>query len=120
MQYQAQLEGFFTKSFHDTIRKDMPRWMRLTVLVLGHIGFLGRAGVFLFVCILFFRTVRDNKADYVRPALASCRTSEAANLFLCSNPPCLCDWVALLVCIALSFAEDVKWLWVPQEETQLS
>jgi hypothetical protein len=60
----VQFEQFLTKSFHNTIRVEFPHmpkrlWkpFRWFVLATGHIGVLGRAGIFLFAAILFFRTV---------------------------------------------------------------
>lgn len=45
------------RSFHVTLRKDMPAWFRWIVLVTGHLGHLARGAVFMFVAVLFFRTV---------------------------------------------------------------
>eukprot|EP00884_Botryococcus_braunii_P022405 jgi/Botrbrau1/8849/Bobra.50_2s0008.1 len=59
----VQLEAFFTRSFHVTLRKGMPRWFRWIVLVTGHLGHLARAAVFLFVAVLFFRTIRSDVGE---------------------------------------------------------
>lgn len=43
---------------------------RIFVLTTGHIGVLGRAGIFLFAAILFFRTIKA-KNDYDRSAFGA-------------------------------------------------
>ena len=48
-------------AFGEVCRALQELWkpFRYFVLTCGHIGVLGRAGIFLFAAILFFRTIRD-------------------------------------------------------------
>ncbi|DBB00740.1 TPA: hypothetical protein ACH3X1_000673 [Trebouxia sp. C0004] len=55
----TQLQAAFTRNFHYDMKDDLPRWFMWVLVVTGHIGFLGRAGVFLFVGVLFFRLIAD-------------------------------------------------------------
>ncbi|KAL3147402.1 hypothetical protein ABBQ38_014468 [Trebouxia sp. C0009 RCD-2024] len=55
----TQLQAALTRNFHYDMKDDLPNWLMWTVIVTGHIGFIGRAGVFLFVGILFFRLISD-------------------------------------------------------------
>ena len=60
--FLVQLEGVLTKNFHETLKpkKEVPKWLWWPTLVTGHIGFLARAAVFMFVAIMFFRTVQHS------------------------------------------------------------
>lgn len=51
----VQLEGTFTKNFHETLKPDLRPLLLWPVLISGHIGFFARGGVFLSIAILFFR-----------------------------------------------------------------
>ena len=64
-----QLEGTFTRNFHETLRPRMPGWLKWITWVTGHIGFLARGGVFLCVAILFFRAVEDPHASSHKTAI---------------------------------------------------
>ncbi|KAK9803746.1 hypothetical protein WJX73_010867 [Symbiochloris irregularis] len=56
----VQLEGSFTKNFHETLKPDLRPLLRWPVLIAGHIGFCARGGVFLSIAILFFRAVQQS------------------------------------------------------------
>ncbi|KAL3162117.1 hypothetical protein ABBQ32_009829 [Trebouxia sp. C0010 RCD-2024] len=53
-----QLQAAFTRNFHYEMKEDLPTCFTWLLIVTGHIGFLGRSGVFLFVAVLMFRTIR--------------------------------------------------------------
>lgn len=55
----TQLQAAFTRNFHYEMKPDVPVWFSWILIVTGHIGFLGRSGVFLFVGILMFRTIAN-------------------------------------------------------------
>lgn len=56
----TQLLNAFTKKWHPEINwrrcNKIEKWL---LLVFGHVGFVGRAGLFLFVSVLMFRAFRD-------------------------------------------------------------
>lgn len=45
------------------LRPDLPAFWRWVSIIAGHIGFSGRAGTFLLVAILFFRTIGEDTGD---------------------------------------------------------
>ncbi|KAL1923745.1 uncharacterized protein VTP21DRAFT_8725 [Calcarisporiella thermophila] len=54
----TQIINAVTKQWHrDLDMSRVPRWVALMVFAAGHIGFAGRAGVFLFTCILMFKAI---------------------------------------------------------------
>ncbi|DBA78497.1 TPA: hypothetical protein ACH3X2_007985 [Trebouxia sp. C0005] len=55
----TQLQAALTRNFHYDMKDDLPRWFMWVLVVTGHIGFVGRAGVFLFVGVLFFRLIAN-------------------------------------------------------------
>lgn len=59
---REQIAGL-DRSFHVTLRNNMPAWFRWVVLVSGHLGHLARGAVFMFVAVLFFRTVGGEVAE---------------------------------------------------------
>ncbi|KAI9299088.1 hypothetical protein K502DRAFT_338960 [Neoconidiobolus thromboides FSU 785] len=57
----TQLIPAFSTTFHKDLKVHLyPNYIKYTVLTLGHIGFLGRAGVFLMVAILMFKASSDD------------------------------------------------------------
>lgn len=57
--FVTQMQAAFTRNFHYEMKEDLPVWFDWILIVTGHIGFLGRSGVFLFVAILMFRTIAN-------------------------------------------------------------
>ncbi|DBB00742.1 hypothetical protein WJX77_001794 [Trebouxia sp. C0004] len=57
--FVTQMQAAFTRNFHYEMKEDLPVWFAWSLIVTGHIGFLGRSGVFLFVAILMFRTIAN-------------------------------------------------------------
>lgn len=57
--FVTQMQAAFTRNFHYEMKEDLPVWFDWVLIVTGHIGFVGRSGVFLFVAILMFRTIAN-------------------------------------------------------------
>eukprot|EP00898_Chlorokybus_atmophyticus_P004326 jgi/Chlat1/4895/Chrsp31S00375 len=55
-QLDPALRGIFKREMYP----NLPRWLFWSMVVTGHLGFLGRAGVFLFMAIEFFRSVGND------------------------------------------------------------
>lgn len=60
--FLVQIEGVLTTNFHETLKRkeEVPKWLWWITLVCGHLGFLARGAVFMFVAIMFFRTVQHS------------------------------------------------------------
>ncbi|KAK9814923.1 hypothetical protein WJX73_002151 [Symbiochloris irregularis] len=68
--FLVQMEGTFTRNFHETLRPGMPGWLKWITWITGHLGFFARGGVFLCVAVLFFRAIRDPSASSHKTAIA--------------------------------------------------
>eukprot|EP00891_Asterochloris_glomerata_P000569 jgi/Astpho2/569/Aster-04424 len=68
----CQVENTFTRKFHYEMKDHLPKWLIWFVIVTGHIGFCARAGVFLFVAIMFFRTINSpNSVAYGKTTIGN-------------------------------------------------
>eukprot|EP00877_Chromochloris_zofingiensis_P010483 jgi/Chrzof1/5689/Cz16g11230.t1 len=61
-----QLSGVLLKKWHADYREDLPPKIIYPIFALGHIGFLGRAGAFLTMAVLFFKYASE--IEYRAPA----------------------------------------------------
>ncbi|KAL3162116.1 hypothetical protein ABBQ32_009828 [Trebouxia sp. C0010 RCD-2024] len=117
----TQLQAALTRNFHYDMKDDLPKWLMWTVIVTGHIGFIGRAGVFLFVAILFFRlisdeSVADPNTTTIGNGLAQLQKSHGGRACLFILGFVLIVYGAFAVCCSLSCAyisagatADVSW-----------
>ncbi len=53
----VQVDWVIRGQWHTDYRGDLPKWATWGVFALGHLGCLGRAGIFLAVAVLFFKEV---------------------------------------------------------------
>lgn len=57
--FVTQMQAALTRNFHYEMKENLPTWFSWILVITGHVGFLGRSGVFLFVAILMFRTIAN-------------------------------------------------------------
>lgn len=77
----VMLQGVLTKKFHRELRlKELRPWVKWTVLTAGHLGQLGRFGLFLMVSIFMWRSLEgantnDKHQNTIGAALSSLQSS---------------------------------------------
>lgn len=83
----TQLQNALTRKWHFEInwercRTKYERWL---LLVTGHLGFIGRAGIFLFVGVLMFKALRRpvrQSGDYIADGLNQLLNTDIGTIFM--------------------------------------
>ncbi|KAI8823660.1 uncharacterized protein EV422DRAFT_493954 [Fimicolochytrium jonesii] len=89
----TQLQNALTKRWHSEInwRRANQKWERWMLLTLGHIGYLGRAGIFVFVGILEFKALKhpvSQSGDQIADGLSQLLTSTQGRVAMIATGLC--------------------------------